>query len=135
MRGDNNYLIYEKSSKKIKTDRKVIYQSLKKYLNNKCIENGSSLEAKIKSFNTITCSSYKPCIKIDDDTFLMPDRALDSEKVNLINYLNVDKISKVNDYQTKIIYKDGSEIIIDCNVRTMRYQLNKCRLYMRKLKE
>ncbi|MBQ1447892.1 MAG: competence protein ComK [Erysipelotrichaceae bacterium] len=109
------------------------YQRLKRYLESLCIVNGSSLKGGIESYRRITGYKNKPCIYIDEGLMLMPDSSLNADSVNLINYFQIDQIRPIDDFKTRIIYKNGSEQVFDNNHRIYKKQQLRCREYLKKI--
>ena len=63
----------------------------------------------------------------------MPDSSLNADSVNLINYFQIDQIRPIDDFKTRIIYKNGSEQVFDNNHRIYKKQQLRCREYLKKI--
>lgn len=120
---DNSYVLYEDGS----------YQLFKipalKLINLISLYNGSSLYGSLDSFKYITNAIQKPSIYINNDLFLIPTMSMKNIDCQFINYEKIVKIKSVLD-KTLIIFVGGYKLEINCSYRTMKTQINRCKIFI-----
>ena len=117
----NSSLVYEDEEKYIvESDPFHIMEESCKYF-------GSTYEGRKNGAKNILGAEYKVPIVVEDSNNLIifPTTSPQSEDCVWISLKRVKKIERVNHYNTKIIFDNNKEIIVDCSYRTIENQLSR----------
>ena len=117
----NSSLVYEDEEKYIvESDPFHIMEESCKYF-------GSTYEGRKNGAKNILGAEYKVPIVVEDSNNLIifPTTSPQSEDCVWISLKRVKKIERVDHYNTKIIFDNNKEIIVDCSYRTIENQLSR----------
>ncbi len=105
-------------------------------MNQWCLENGSTLEGRMKSFRYLVNIVQKPPIMISEKkkSIIIPTTSIHSEDCIFINYQSVLKVQFFELGKTKVIMKDSSEYIVLVDVRTLRLQMKRITIFLDKMR-
>lgn len=117
----NSSLIYEDE------DRYIIEQTPFSIMEESCKYFGSTYEGRKNGARDILGAEYKVPIVIEDSNNLIvfPTTSPSSEDCAWISLKRVKKIEKIDFNNTKIIFDNNREIILDCSYRTIENQLSR----------
>jgi len=106
--------------------------SLKNYVNRLCIRYGSTLDGRVEAFRELLGVSQKPCIFVSDidKIFYIPTRSLYTNGCFLINYYTIQKVIKITEYSTTIIFVSGIEYTIQENIRVIKRQIARAEKFL-----
>ena len=90
---------------------------------------GSSIEGRISGSRDILASIYKTPVIVEESLGLIffPTEALESLNVSWISYKNIKNVEK-DGKKTKIIFKNGSNIVVDCPFFSIKNQIFRCNM-------
>ena len=117
----NSSLVYEDEEKYIvESDPFHIMEESCKYF-------GSTYEGRKNGAKNILGAEYKVPIVVEDSNNLIifPTTSPQSEDCVWVSLKRVKKIEKIDHYNTKIIFDNNKEIIVDCSYRTIENQLSR----------
>jgi|SRR5574344_301770 competence protein ComK len=122
----NNYIINNDTLLIIGKDTYcIIYESNKKLISNKlstdiikesCMYYGSSFKGRVEGTKNLIGVSYKCPIIVSDNIIMFPTASNRDNSCSWINYNNVDNYYVTNNLWTKIIFKNGIEILLDLSI-------------------
>jgi competence protein ComK len=122
----NNYIINNDTLLIIgKNTYCIIYESNKKLISNKlstdiikesCMYYGSSFKGRVEGTKNLIGVSYKCPIIVSDNIIMFPTASNRDNSCSWINYNNVDNYYVTNNLWTKIIFKNGIEILLDLSI-------------------
>jgi competence protein ComK len=122
----NNYIINNDTLLIIGKDTYcIIYESNKKLISNKlstdiikesCMYYGSSFKGRVEGTKNLIGVSYKCPIIVSDNIIMFPTASNRDNSCSWINYNNVDNYYVTNNLWTKIIFKNGIEILLELSI-------------------
>ena len=117
----NSSLVYEDD------ERYLIHQTPFKIMEDSCMYFGSTYEGRKKGAKNILGAEYKVPIVVEDSDNLIvfPTTSPMSEECVWISLKRVKKIEKVDYYNTKIIFDNNKEIIVESSYRSVENQLSR----------
>lgn len=117
----NSSVVYEDE------ERYIIKETPYKIMEDSCKYFGSTYEGRKDGAKEILGAEYKVPIVIEDSSNLIvfPTTSPLSEDCVWISLKRVDKIVKIDSNNTKIIFDNKQEIIIDSSYRTVENQLSR----------
>lgn len=106
-------------------------------LNDFCIPFGSTYQGRIDAFRTLTGTVQKPAVMISEITGQMffPTVSPDSNDCVWICLQTVFRIRKAENNTSIVIFSDGNKIDLAVSVRTLRTQIQRCDLFLKKMSE
>ena len=118
---------FEKSIVYEDDDKYYIDQSPFQIMEESCKYFGSTYEGRKMGARDILGAEYKVPIVVEDSDNLIvfPTTSPASDSCVWISLKRVKKIEKINVHQTKVIFDNNREIIVDCSFRTMENQLSR----------
>ena len=110
-------------------DEYVINDSPYEVMEHSCKYFGSSFQGRLLGSKDILGSVYKSPIIVEESQKLIffPTEALSSENVSWLSYNNIRNIEKYNK-QTRIIFKNGESIVVDCPYFSVKNQIFRCNM-------
>ena len=117
----NSSVVYEDD------DRYIIKQTPFKIMEDSCKYFGSTYEGRKDGAREMLGAEYKVPIVIEDSSNLIvfPTTSPLSEDCVWISLKRVEKIEKIDANNTKIIFDNKTEIIVDSSYRTIENQLSR----------
>ena len=117
----NSSLVYEDE------ERYLIHQTPFKIMEDSCMYFGSTYEGRKMGSKNILGAEYKVPIVVEDSDNLIvfPTTSPLSDDCVWISLKRVKKIEKVDYYNTKIIFDNNKEIIVECSYRSIENQLSR----------
>lgn len=114
----------------------VIKQPLQSLLNQWCMLHGSTLEGRRKAACANLYITQKAPILISEITrdIFFPTSALRNQKCIWINYRGVEDITR-EERSTRIIFRNGSELLIELEIRAIKRSMRLCKQYLQFLQE
>jgi len=96
-------------------------------INSACKYFGSSLRGRQDGARNISGFTSKIPISIDPSSgmYFFPTTSPKNPKCSWISHSHIDKISKVTERKTKILFKNGKKLILDVSIRTMLNQVQR----------
>ena len=118
---NENSLVYEDN------DRYIIDQSPFQIMEESCKYFGSTYEGRKNGAKEILGAEYKVPIVVEDtdNLIVFPTTSPFSSDCVWISLKRVKKIEKIDAINTKVIFDNNCEIIVDCSFRTMENQLSR----------
>ena len=118
---EESSLVYEDDN------RYIVKQKPFKIMEDSCIYFGSTYDGRKKGAKEILGADYKVPIVIEDSNSIIafPTASPTSENCCWISLKRVKKIEKVDYNNTKVIFDNNIEIIIDCSYRVFENQLSR----------
>ena len=112
-----------------KSDEYVVEDTPYEVMEHSCIYFGSTFEGRMIGTKDILGSVYKVPIIVEETQKLIffPTEAVQSENVSWISYNNIRNIEKYGK-KTKIIFDNGSFIIVDCPYFSVKNQIFRCNM-------
>ncbi len=114
----------------------TVTTSLTLLLKQWCLQHGSTLDGRIQCYYSMLNVRSKACVLVNERieyVCYFPTKSLSAMDCMLINYRRVAHISKVNEHQSKIIFNNGVEFVIDCSYRIVKKQYDRCRNFLDKI--
>ena len=117
----NDSLVYEDN------ERYLISQSPFEIMEESCKYFGSTYEGRKDGAKEILGAEYKVPIVVEDSNnlILFPTTSPLSSDCVWISLKRVKKIEKIDMNNTKVIFDNNLELIVDCSYRTMENQLSR----------
>lgn len=117
----NSSLVYEDDT------RYIINQTPFEIMEESCKYFGSTYEGRKNGAKEILGAEYKVPIVVEDsdNLIIFPTTSPQSEDCVWISLKRVKKIEKIDHDNTKIIFDNNKEIIVDCSYRTIENQLSR----------
>lgn len=117
----NSSLVYEDEEKY------VVESNPFHIMEESCKYFGSTYEGRKNGAKNILGAEYKVPIVVEDSNNLIvfPTTSPQSEDCVWVSLKRVKKIEKIDHYNTKIIFDNNKEIIVDCSYRTIENQLSR----------
>ena len=108
-------------------DRYIIDQNPFSIMEDSCKYFGSTYEGRKNGAKDILGAEYKVPIVVEDSNNLIvfPTTSPSAEDCCWISLKRVKKIEKIDSNNTKIIFDNNCEIIVDCSYRTIENQLSR----------
>ena len=108
-------------------ERYIINQTPFSIMEESCKYFGSTYEGRKNGAKNILGAEYKVPIVVEDSDNLIvfPTTSPLSEDCVWISLKRVKKIEKIDTNNTKVIFDNNKEIIVDCSYRTMENQLSR----------
>jgi len=108
-------------------DRYIIEQTPFSIMEESCKYFGSTYEGRKNGARDILGAEYKVPIVVEDSNNLIifPTTSPSAEDCCWISLKRVKKIEKIDCNNTKIIFDNNREIIVDCSYRTIENQLSR----------
>jgi competence protein ComK len=114
----------------------VVYEDDEKYvvesnpfhiMEESCKYFGSTYEGRKNGAKNILGAEYKVPIVVEDSNNLIifPTTSPQSDDCVWISLKRVKKIERVDHYNTKIIFDNNRELVVDCSYRTIENQLSR----------
>ena len=118
---DDNSLIYEDN------ERFIVEESPFKIMEDSCKYFGSTYKGRKDSAKEILGAEYKIPVVIEDSTNLIvfPTTSPKAEDCAWICLNRVKNISKVDSFNTKIVFDNDRELIVPCSYRSIENQLSR----------
>lgn len=118
---DDNSLIYEDN------ERFIVEESPFKIMEDSCKYFGSTYKGRKDSAKEILGAEYKIPVVIEDSTNLIifPTTSPQAEDCAWICLNRVKNISKVDSFNTKIVFDNDRELIVPCSYRSIENQLSR----------
>ncbi|MBQ9019523.1 MAG: competence protein ComK [Bacilli bacterium] len=117
----NSSLVYEDD------ERYIIHQSPFEIMEESCKYFGSTYEGRKNGAKNMLGAEYKVPIIVEDSSnlILFPTTSPQAEDCVWISLKRVEKIEKIDNINTKIIFDNKREIIVDSSYRTIENQLSR----------
>ena len=117
----NSSLIYEDN------ERYIINQTPFSIMEDSCKYFGSTYEGRKEGAKEILGAEYKVPIVIEDanNIIVFPTTSPLSDDCAWISLVHVKNIMKIDKNHTKIIFNNGTEIIVNCSFRSIENQLSR----------
>ena len=117
----NSSLVYEDD------ERYLIHQSPFEIMEESCKYFGSTYEGRKNGAKNMLGAEYKVPIIVEDSSnlILFPTTSPQAEDCVWISLKRVEKIEKIDNINTKIIFDNKREIIVDSSYRTIENQLSR----------
>ena len=108
-------------------ERYIIDQTPFDIMEESCLYFGSSYEGRKKGAKNILGAEYKVPIVVEDsdNLILFPTTSPQSSDCAWISLKRVRNIKKIDSNNTKIIFDNDKEIIVDCSFRSIENQLSR----------
>ena len=108
-------------------ERYLVSQSPFSIMEESCKYFGSTYEGRKNGAREILGAEYKVPIVVEDsdNLIIFPTTAPSSPDCAWISLKRVKRIEKVDNYNTKIIFDNNQEIIVDSSYRTIENQLSR----------
>ena len=118
---DDNSLIYEDN------ERFIVEETPFKIMEESCKYFGSTYKGRKDSAKEILGAEYKIPVVIEDSTNLIifPTTSPHAEDCAWICLNRVKNISKVDSFNTKIVFDNDRELIVPCSYRSIENQLSR----------
>jgi competence protein ComK len=118
---DEKSVVYEDN------ERYIVDQTPFNIMEESCLYFGSSYEGRKKGAKNILGAEYKVPIVVEDSENLIvfPTTSPQSKDCSWISLKRIKNIKKVDNYNTKIIFDNDKEIIVDCSFRSLENQLSR----------
>jgi len=118
---DDNSLIYEDN------ERFIVEETPFKIMEDSCKYFGSTYKGRKDSAKEILGAEYKIPVVIEDSTNLIifPTTSPQAEDCAWICLNRVKNISKVDSFNTKIVFDNDRELIVPCSYRSIENQLSR----------
>ena len=118
---EESSLIYEDN------DRYIVIQKPYQIMESSCLYFGSSYRGRKEGAKDILGAEYKVPIIVDDsdNIIVFPTTSPLSQDCVWISLNHVKKYERIDANNTKIIFDNNKEIIVDCSYRTMENQLSR----------
>lgn len=127
------YIEDRKKEVKIKLEhqkvQQVLHQKCESYLDQLCRYHGSTYEGRKNAACSFLHIRQKAPIMISDTVVLFPSAASDETKEVWVNYCRIAQINAFAE-QTKVIFHDGSEIMLALPYRSILKQVRRCFHYL-----
>lgn len=106
-------------------------------LEERCIQNGCTLEGREKAFRILTNSSQKAAVLVNEhqQDLWFPTLSKTCDTCQWISYFHVVKAFASADSTCEILCDNGRRETVNCSVRTIQNQLKRCRLFLQKINE
>lgn len=103
-------------------------------LNQFCIERGSSLEGRMKSFQVLTNTKQKPAVLLDErnQLLLFPTHGITNDACVWISYHEVFSYHAQGN-QTEIVFVNGEKLLLSVQYRTIKLQMERCEMFLQQL--
>ena len=117
----NSSLIYEDE------ERYIVNQTPFSIMEDSCKYFGSTYEGRKNGAKDILGVEYKVPIVVEDSSNLIifPTTSPSAEDCAWISLKHVSKILKIDSNNTKIIFNNGTEIIVNCSFRSIENQISR----------
>jgi competence protein ComK len=117
----NSSLVYEDD------ERYIINKSPFSIMEDSCKYFGSTYEGRKNGAKDILGAEYKVPIVVEDSSNLIvfPTTSPSAEDCAWISLKHVKKIIKIDNCNTKILFNNGTEIIVNCSFRSIENQLSR----------
>jgi competence protein ComK len=117
-------------------EKSVVYEDGERYLINQtpfnimeesCLYFGSSYEGRKNGAKNILGAEYKVPIVVEDseNLIIFPTTSPQSKDCVWVSLKRVKNIKKIDSNNTKIIFDNDIEIIVDCSFRSLENQLSR----------
>ena len=108
-------------------ERYIIDQKPFNIMEESCLYFGSSYEGRKKGAKSILGAEYKVPIVVEDtdNLIIFPTTSPQSDDCAWISLKRVKNIVKIDCNNTKIIFDNDREIIVDCSFRSLENQLSR----------
>lgn len=106
-------------------------------LEERCIQNGCTLEGREKAFRVLTNSSQKAAVLVNEhqQDLWFPTLSKTCDTCQWISYFHVVKAFASANNSCEILCDNGHRETVNCSVRTIQNQLKRCRLFLQKINE
>lgn len=117
----NSSLVYEDE------DRYIIHQTPFEIMEESCKYFGSTYEGRKNGAREMLGAEYKVPIIVEDsnNTIFFPTTSPQAEDCVWVALKRVEKLEKIDSNNTKIIFDNNKEIIVDSSYRTIENQLSR----------
>ena len=118
---DGSSLVYEDE------ERYLIHEKPYNIMDESCKYFGSSYEGRKDGAKSILGAEYKVPIVVEESTNLIvfPTTSPHADDCAWISLKRVNKISKIDSNNTRIIFDNNKEIIVPCSYRSLENQLSR----------
>jgi competence protein ComK len=108
-------------------ERYIVDQTPFSIMEDSCMYFGSSYEGRKKGAKNILGAEYKVPIVVEDtdNLIVFPTTSPQSKDCVWISLKRVKNIEKVDYNNTKVIFDNDKEIIVDCSFRSLENQLSR----------
>ena len=124
-------LPYDKNKTRVieKNDEYIINDTPYEVMEHSCNYFGSSFNGRVVGSKNILGSVYKIPVIVEETQKLIffPTEALASDNVGWISYKNIKNVQKI-DKQSRIIFKNGENIIVNCPYFSIKNQIFRCNM-------
>lgn len=102
-----------------------------------CIQSGSTYEGRTKAFSKLMQMRQKPPVLLSEriQTVLFPLISPNKENCIWLSYENIFRIVNVQPFESKVVFRDMSEINYPINHRMIKKQLKRCGVFLEKLNQ
>lgn len=106
------------------------------YLNDLCLQHGSSLSGRTASFRQLTGAVQKACVLISERSqeIYMPMLSEQNPDNIWLLYSAVVSVRK-SDSGCKILFSDGTMRDLDCDPRVIRLQMKRCHEFLNQIND
>ena len=110
-------------------DEYIVKETPYEVMEHSCEYFGSSFDGRMLGTKSILGTVYKAPIVVEETKKLIffPTEALQSENVGWISYSNVKGVEKMGK-QSRIIFKNDNNIVVNCPYFSIRNQIFRCNL-------
>lgn len=112
-----------------KNDEYIVKETPFEVMEHSCNYFGSSFSGRIMGAKNILGSVYKSPIIVEETQRIIffPTEAVQSENAGWISYNNIKNVEKL-DKKSKIIFKTGENIIVNCPYFSVKNQIFRCNM-------
>lgn len=120
----------ETELKRIKSLPKKVFESL-------CLEHGSTLKGRLTHFRYVMNVTQKPCVLINEPGCILfiPTMSMKSKKCQYVQFNEIQAIKALDNARCQLITKKGTAYDLDVEIRVIRKQMKRSRIYLRKVRE
>lgn len=112
-----------------KEDEYIVKDTPYEVMEHSCQYFGSSFDGRLLGAKNILGSVYKSPIMVEETQKLIffPTEAIQSENAGWISYKNIKNVEKL-DKKSRIIFKNGENIIVNCPYFSIKNQIFRCNM-------
>ena len=114
----------------IDQENSVVEKSLKGYLNTLCLENGSTYQGRIDSMKYINDTRGLVPLFVSSDIVLLYTKNIREYDVILVNCAWILSLIEVDKSQTKVVFDDMDEIVLDVSINKLKRQIHFTKTFM-----
>lgn len=107
-----------------------------KFLQERCLQNGCSLEGREEAFRYLTNHIQKSPVLVNESPELwFPTLSKMNQDCMWVNWYRVIDVKAVTNNECVVSFDGGYDIRLNCSIRTCQKQLERCLLFIKKLQE